>query len=122
MSHVEMNRELVLSHVPPEGHFVMVNLFRMKEGQRFADFIGEMISASEETLRDTRGELIYSGKAGGEFTTGEINWDFISLVRFSSWEAICHSARDETFVQKLNSIRRKYLSEWKWVYTTSLNA
>lgn len=127
MSNFDMNEALVFSHKPPPGPFVMVNLFSMKEGSQFKDFIKEMTAASQQLYEDVQGEVLYSGEVGGEFTSGEIGWDAIILVRFPDWETLLSSLGDRSDnskkgkkIDELNAIRRKYMRDYKWVFTTRL--
>lgn len=118
MSNFDMNEELIFSHKPAAGPFVMVNLFRMKEGLRFEDFIKEMTPVSQNLFKDVQAQSVYSGKVGGEFTNGKIDWDAIILVRFPDWETLLRSLGSK--IDELNAVRRKYLEDYKWVFTKPL--
>ena len=120
MSSTDMNKELVLAHPPPAGPFVMVNLYKLKEGVQFAEFLKEMALVADDAFRGTSGRILYRGKVGAEFTNNESEWDYIIPIEYDDWTRITHFFEDNEMINKLNGIRRKYLADSRWTFTTHM--
>lgn len=121
MNHTDMNKELVLAHKAPAGAFVMVNLYRMKEGLEFADFLKEMAIVANDAFKGTSGKILYRGKVGAEFTTSESHWDYIIPIEYDTWEKVTRFFDDDAMINQLNDIRRKYLADSRWTFTTHMD-
>ena len=118
MSNVDVDKNLMVSHETTGGPFVGVFMFRMKEGMRLADFFAELATFSMDVVTEIQGETIYSGKVEAEFTTGETYWDHFILIRFTNWEEFRKTVTESEIISKQNAVRRKYLDDFNWVFTT----
>lgn len=121
MTHTDMNKELVLAHKAPSGAFVMVNMYRMKEGLEFSDFLREMAILANDAFKATSGKILYRGKVGAEFTDGERQWDYIIPIEYDDWQKVTDFFDDEVMINQLNGIRRKYLEDSRWTFTTHMD-
>ena len=118
MIKTDVDKNLMLSHTSKGGPFAGVFMFRMKEGMLLSDFFAELATFSMDVVEEIQGEPIYSGSVDAEFTTGEKYWDHIMVIRFKNWEAVRKSITESEIIPKQNIVRRKYLEDFNWVFTT----
>ena len=120
MGKVEVDKDAMLAIKGPDGPFVMVNLFRLKDKTQFGAFLEDMRGVSGRAIAAAGAETLYAGAVGGEFIEGEDHWDRVVLVRYPGWTTLCDSLADDDLVEKVGAVRRKYLDDARFILTTPL--
>jgi len=121
MGNVEINKDAILAVKAPDGPFVMVNLFRLKDKTQFAEFLQAMRNVAQRAIDTASAETLYAGAVGGEFIAGEDHWDRIVLVRYPNWQTLCDTFADDDLVKMVSAVRRKYLDDARFILTTALH-